>query len=261
MSATITQSNTLPSSPANSLPNCPSFSNTIYWGDGAVSLGSSPVTHTYVQASIYTVAETVTETFCTNPKTPSQVSVATMLTVPSSTTGFAGSGLGKTPTTISPAFSVRSSNLTVTLTDVSSAFNESVRTVTFAFGDGAVSTAGAAGLTVTHTFASFGTYRIVETVIGSAQVYCSTCGAGTYPTFTTATNVTVAAGMVTQNVTVGSTPAPTPTVAFGGPVLAAVFGGAVLALLPWVLQTRYGTILGGSAIAAAVGYAVGVGWI
>jgi hypothetical protein len=263
LTAIVTPNNVLPAGGSNSVPGCPSFSSTIYWGDGAVvpANAAASYTHTYIQNGIYTVSETVLETLCTIPKSTSQVSVSAQLTAPSATSGTASSGLGKTPSSVAPSFSVQTSNLNVTLRDTSVATNESIKAVTFAFGDGAMSTPGAGGLVTSHVYTAAGTYRVLETVTGSAQVYCSNCGAGTYPIFTTATNVTVVVGVSSAATVVGPSPPPAASGALSGPVLAAIFGGGALAGLPLVLRSRFGTALGLSGAAGVIGFAFGVGWI
>ena len=217
----------------------PIDSATFSYGDTGLTFSpaTTPFTHKYAAAGTYKVTETLTQTY--GSFSTALVSIAGLVTVPSTTTGVVSSGQ---TVSVSPSFRVHPSALTVNVTDTTQATGASVTGVAFNFGDGKVVT-GTAGFATNHTYVKSGTYQLVETVTAMpSSGTCGSTGASACPTYAAFYNVTVASNTTTPQVDTN------PYVQSGVPgvlsfalSLALVVAGLSLIVMPFipVLGARY----------------------
>jgi len=183
------------------------------WGDGTIaSVTTASNQHIYASGGPETLTDLLCEnanSLAANPTVQSCISVSTVVLVPSSeiTTPATGSITSTSPNgnaKIVPSFSVNVSGLSVSVRDTSVASNETIKNVSFGFGDGTASVLVPSGGNSTHLYAAKGSYSITEIVTGSALSIGASGSNTTFvpPTYTLTSNVTVAPSVV-QKTSVG----------------------------------------------------------
>jgi hypothetical protein len=139
----------------------------LTWGDGSsTTLARGAVlTHSYPKAGQYPIYEKVWATF--SPANAANKNISTFSeTIAVKAGGSCTSNCGQVGYTLAASATFVTSNLTVTVTDTSTATNVSRVAVTLSWGDGTTMTTSSLGGVESHTYGSAGTYNLTDSVSG-----------------------------------------------------------------------------------------------